>query len=127
MTHNDLQKRVVGIMTRKGNGFNVVSSNRRGRPDILGHIGMIFLAVEVKRGKDRLRPAQRHTALDIVSKGGLAIVVHEKHLAVFEQYVATIVREVEAHSPCTYIGKPIPPELKVDDFKNVGTYAGEAI
>jgi len=120
MTHRKLQREIVKVMTVKGNGFNVVSSNRKGRPDIIGHIGMIALFIEVKVGRDVLRPAQRMTLLDINKKGGIGIVVHEKYFEdVFIPYVERIEREVAQCLPCNLIGKPIPEELTVADFENV--------
>ena len=106
MKHNALQKKITEILQEVGNGFSVVSSNKRGRPDILGHIGKIFIAVEVKVGKDTLRTAQRATLLDINRKGGIGIVVHEKHLHIFKAFVDSI---------C--IGDTsIPPALSIDEF-----------
>jgi len=120
MTHKQLQKEIVKVLTVRGNGFNIVSSNRKGRPDIIGHIAMIGLSIEVKVGRDVLRPAQRITLLDINKKGGIGIVVHEKHFeSVFIPYIERIEREVSQCMPCNLIGKPIPEELTVADFEDV--------
>ncbi len=123
MTHNELQKIVIAWLTRKGNGFSIVSSNRRGRPDIVGHIGALYIAVEVKRGRDKARPAQIVTANDSIEKGALSLVLHEEHLQEFVEYVMRIEEEVERCLPINVIGKPIPtnflpPKLKVKDFSS---------
>jgi len=127
MTHNALQKLVVAYMTKYGNGFNVVSSNKRGRPDIIGHIMIVFLAVEVKVGRDVLRPAQRKNLLEINRKGGLGVVVHEKHFDIFTKYVDTIVLQINQGTPYNQIGRPIPPELEVKDFENVVSIGATAV
>ena len=119
MKHNELQKKVIANMNRGGNGFNIVSSNHRGRPDVVGHIGVVFLAVEVKVGKDKLSTTQRATLLRIVETGGLGIVVHEKHYKVFTAYTAKIKQDIANNAPIDTIGKPIPKELEVAPFKDV--------
>lgn len=116
MTHNQLQRIVIEALEVQGNGFSVVRGNRRGIPDILGHIGGVFIGVEVKVKKDKLSPQQRVTLLNIKAKGGLGIVVHENYVNVFHEYVQRIKREVISNAPIYSIGKPTPKELEVDDF-----------
>jgi len=118
MTHKKLQTMVAQRLGIKGNGFSIVSSNRRGRPDIAGHISMIVMYVECKVGGDKLRPAQRATLLDVAKKGGIGIQLHERDWEVFDAYVTRIEDEVSKCLPCNLIGKPIPEELKVLDFKD---------
>jgi len=127
MTHSKLQKLVIQAMLVHGNGFNIVSSNKRGVPDVLGHIGKVFLAIEVKVKTDRLRPAQRATILAIVNRGGLGIVVHEKHYRVFLAYIERLVDEQKKCLPINTIGLPIPPELVTDPFDKVLSVTAELL
>jgi hypothetical protein len=127
MTHKKLQKEVVKQLSVKGGGFNVVSSNRRGVPDIVGFVSMIMVSVECKVGRDTLRPAQRANLNNITDKGGIGLVVHEKHYELFVDYIQLIESQVASHMPCTYIGKPIPPELLADHPKDVLSVVVEAV
>jgi len=124
MTHNKLQKKVTELLTVRGNGFSMVSSNRRGRPDIAGHIGVISIFIECKVGKDTLRPAQRTTLLDINRKKGIGIQLHEKHWDIFEAYVKRIEDEIDKYLPCNLVGMPIPEELVVTDHTKVAIAEG---
>jgi len=121
MTHKKLQKEVTKLLVElSGDGYNVVSSNRRGRPDIVGYIFCIHISIEVKVGRDTLRPAQRATLLNECKKGAIGIVLHEKHLSVFEAYVRLIATQVlDGVTPALRVGKPIPDELMVKPFENV--------
>ncbi len=115
------------MLSIMGNGFSVVSSNRRGRPDIMGHIGLVGLFIEVKVKKDKLSPQQRATLCNINDKGGIGIVVHEKHLDVFKSYVDKIIYDIATHKPISIVGKPIPPELEVKPFDLSNSMSAEAI
>jgi len=119
MKHNELQRVVLSALDVQGNGFSIVRSNKRGVPDIIGHIGIIFIAVEVKVGKDKLSNVQRAILLDINNQGAIGIVVHEKHLKVFHEYIQRIKRELTNGTLLNIIGKPIPKELLVEPFKDV--------
>jgi len=58
---------------------------RRGIPDILGFRkrDAVFIAVEVKAGRDRLRPEQKQFLDELKAAGGLAFVAHS--FAQFQQ------------------------------------------
>ncbi len=67
---------------------NVVSTNGvRGVADTLFCVKGHFIAVEVKVGKDKLRPQQILFLNNVIADGGTGLMVHEDTYELFTNYI----------------------------------------
>ena len=74
-----------GIYDPKTNRYGFNPQGRRGVPDIIGFRKRdgLFIGVEVKAGRDQLRPGQKQFLDELKAAGGLAFVAHS--FAQFQQ------------------------------------------
>ena len=74
-----------GIYDQKTNRYRFNPQGRRGVPDIIGFRKRdgLFIGVEVKAGRDQLRPEQKQFLDELKDAGGLAFVAHS--FAQFQQ------------------------------------------
>lgn len=74
-----------GIYDQKTGRYRFNPQGRRGVPDIIGFRKRdgVFIGVEVKAGRDQLRPEQKQFLDELKAAGGLAFVAHS--FAQFQQ------------------------------------------
>ena len=70
------RQNTTGIYDPKTNRWRVNPQSRPGTPDIIGfrHSDAVFIGIEVKAGRDRLRPAQKQFLDELKAAGGLAFI-----------------------------------------------------
>ena len=125
--HNDLQKMVaLKLQSLGGHAFNIVTSNRRGVPDIDGSIcGIISVTVEVKIKLDKTSNWQQKILWEKINAGGIGLVIHPDNLDIAWQYLEEVAERVKLDLPVSKIRGTIPPELlpkelSVDEFESGG-------
>ena len=79
------RQNTAGIYDAKIGRYRSNPQGRRGVPDIIGFRKRdgVFIGVEVKAGRDQLRPEQREFLDELKQAGGLAFVAHS--FAQFQQ------------------------------------------
>ena len=73
--------------------FKVVKGNSNGLPDIVGSVGGVFIAVELKVEGKKPAPLQRYWLNKITESGGLACSITPKDLPEFITEVAKLVQQ----------------------------------
>jgi len=90
-------KNKVRKIIKDNGGYSVMPVMRgmseNGTPDILACVGGYFLGIETKAGKGKPTKLQCVRLREIESAGGLAMVVNEKNLELFERLVINLANE----------------------------------
>ena len=117
MKHGKLQKYVLEYLSQfTSTKFNVITANRRGIADIVCCIKGRFIAIEVKVGKDKLRPSQITFLQGVINDGGIGLVVHEKHYEAFCRFILDLNKNPQLHNGYTYDVLKPPLEAKAKSF-----------
>jgi len=72
------RQNTAGIYDQKTGRYRLNPQSRKGVPDIIGFRKSdgVFIGVEVKAGRDQLRPEQKQFLDELKAAGGLAFVAH---------------------------------------------------
>lgn len=72
-----LQSKVLSFLKQQPNtwAIKVITANERGCPDILCCVAGMFVAIEIKEGKDRLSSIQKEQMKRIREAGGRTVVM----------------------------------------------------
>ena len=91
------RQNTTGIYDAKVGRYRSNPQGRRGVPDIIGFRKSdgVFIGVEVKAGRDQLRPEQKHFLDELKAAGGLAFVAHS-----FDQFRESF-EQRNSHRPIT--------------------------
>lgn len=72
----ELSRQAVALLSQYGYAVNVISSNEKATPDILGCINGRFFAIEIKGKGDTLKVDQSSKLAEIYAQGGIAKVAY---------------------------------------------------
>ena len=128
LSHGNLQKMVLLMLRRvNGRGFNIVSSNRRGIPDIVAHVAGRHIGIECKVGYDKLSSFQIAVLNGLIDDGSIGIVLHSDYIDEFGVYIQTMYDNRHLGNEAFLAKHPIPSKLLPPKVSTKSVSSGRAL